>query len=63
VSTNGTATGPYDMATLRGMVASGALTRASHVWTQGAAGWTRAGETPALAGLFADVPPPPPPAD
>jgi len=63
VAAEGRSDGPYDMAALRAMVASGALTRMSHVWTQGAAGWTRAGETPALAGLFADVPPPPPPAD
>jgi hypothetical protein len=41
------------------MAASGALTRASMVWTAGQDGWKAAAETD-LARLFASVPPPPP---
>jgi membrane protease subunit (stomatin/prohibitin family) len=61
IARNGATEGPFDMAALRGMAASGALTRATHVWTEGQDGWRTAGEVPALAALFAHLPPPPPP--
>ncbi len=57
---NGATTGPFSEADLAAMAASGALTRASQVWTAGQEGWKAAGDT-ALARLFAQVPPPPPP--
>jgi hypothetical protein len=42
------------------MAQSGALTRASMVWTAGQDAWKPASETE-LSRLFAMVPPPPPP--
>ncbi|MBZ0248181.1 MAG: DUF4339 domain-containing protein, partial [Burkholderiales bacterium] len=42
--------------------ASGSLTRASLVWKAGMAQWAAAGDVPELAALFANVPPPVPPA-
>lgn len=58
---NGATKGPYSEADLAGLVASGALTRATMVWSAGMEGWKPAAET-ALARLFAHMPPPPPPA-
>jgi membrane protease subunit (stomatin/prohibitin family) len=55
-------TGPFDMGTLQGQVSSGALKRESLVWRAGMAQWARAGEVPEVAALFANVPPPMPPA-
>ncbi len=51
-------TGPFDLAALRQQAASGQLTRESLVWTNGMAQWAKAGDVPALAPLFAEVPPP-----
>jgi membrane protease subunit (stomatin/prohibitin family) len=51
-------TGPFDMATLQAQAASGALKRENLVWRQGMAGWTKAGDVPELAALFANMPPP-----
>ncbi len=53
---------PFPAAELRGMVRDGRLSRDSLVWTQGMAGWSKAGEVAGLAALFADQPPPLPPA-
>jgi hypothetical protein len=60
VAANGATTGPFTEADLATMAASGALTRASQVWTAGQEGWKPAAETE-LAKLFAMMPPPPPP--
>jgi len=57
----GKQTGPFDMQTLASQAASGRLTRESLVWTQGMSQWMPAGEVPALAGIFTNVPPPLPP--
>jgi len=54
----GASKGPFGMEALRGMAASGALTRATLVWSSGMAGWEPAGEVAALAPVFAQVPPP-----
>jgi membrane protease subunit (stomatin/prohibitin family) len=62
VALNGQQAGPFDMATLQQQAASGQLTRASLVWKAGMAQWSKAGEVPELAPLFANVPPPVPPA-
>jgi len=59
VAENGATKGPFSEADLSGMVASGALARASMVWSAGMEGWKPAAETE-LARLFAQVPPPPP---
>ncbi len=62
VAVNGQQTGPFDLAALQQQAASGNLTRASLVWKAGMAQWAKAGEVPELAPLFANVPPPVPPA-
>jgi membrane protease subunit (stomatin/prohibitin family) len=61
VAENGQTTGPFSRADLGRMATAGQLTRASMVWTAGAAGWTAAGEIDELAQLFTVMPPPPPP--
>ncbi len=61
VAVAGKQTGPFNMQALAAEAASGRLTRESLVWTQGMSQWTTAGATPALAGIFASVPPPLPP--
>ena len=61
VAIEGKQTGPFDMQTLASQASSGRLTQQTLVWTQGMAQWTPAGQVPALAGVFANVPPPLPP--
>ncbi len=61
VAVGGQQTGPFDVQTLASQAASGRLTAQTLVWTQGMAQWTAAGQVPALAALFANVPPPLPP--
>ena len=51
-------TGPFDLGALQGQVASGQFNRNSLVWRNGMAQWTKAGEVPELAPLFANSPPP-----
>ena len=57
VEINGAAAGPYDLAQLQGFVGNGQVSRESLVWTNGMAGWAKAGEVDDLAGLFAAPPP------
>jgi membrane protease subunit (stomatin/prohibitin family) len=61
VAIEGKQTGPFDMQTLGSQASMGRLTQQTLVWTQGMAQWTPAGQVPALAGIFANVPPPLPP--
>jgi membrane protease subunit (stomatin/prohibitin family) len=61
VALGGQQTGPFDMQSLSAQAASGKLTAQTLVWTQGMGQWAPAGQVPALAGLFANVPPPLPP--
>lgn len=61
VAVNGQTTGPFGTAQLQQMLAQGQLTRDTMVWTQGMAGWEKAGAVQALAQVFASMPPPPPP--
>jgi membrane protease subunit (stomatin/prohibitin family) len=61
VAVGGKQAGPFDMPTLASQASSGQLTLQTLVWTQGMAQWTPAGQVPALATLFANVPPPLPP--
>ena len=60
VAENGQSHGPYSRADLGRMAGEGRLTRATLVWTAGAAGWAPAGDTAELAQLFTVAPPPPP---
>jgi len=46
------------MATLQRQASTGELTRLTLVWKPGMAQWTRAGELPELAPIFANTPPP-----
>ena len=61
VAIEGKQTGPFDMQTLASQASAGRLTQQTLVWTQGMAQWTPAGQVPALAAIFASVPPPLPP--
>jgi membrane protease subunit (stomatin/prohibitin family) len=54
--------GPFDMNTLAQQVVNGNLTRATLVWKNGMAQWVKAGDVAELQGLFANTPPPVPPA-
>ncbi|WP_370324010.1 SPFH domain-containing protein [Euzebya sp.] len=70
VAVNGQQAGPYTPAQLQQAVAGGQVTAETLVWSTGMAGWTPAGQVPALSSLFAappplpgaDGPPPAPPA-
>ncbi|MBL0143329.1 MAG: SPFH domain-containing protein [Betaproteobacteria bacterium] len=61
VAVGGQQAGPFELTALQQQAAGGQLTRASLVWKAGMAQWTKAGEVPELAALFASVPPPVPP--
>ncbi|SNX67471.1 membrane protease subunit (stomatin/prohibitin family) [Cereibacter ovatus] len=61
VAANGAPEGPLTEADLARRVAAGQLRRDTLVWSAGMAGWTPASEVPALAALFAPLPPPLPP--
>ncbi len=56
---NGATKGPFSDADLAAMIASGAVSQGSQVWTAGQDGWKAAAETD-LAKVFAMTPPPPP---
>ncbi|MEK6235686.1 MAG: SPFH domain-containing protein [Planctomycetales bacterium] len=58
VAVNGQQAGPFDVNALSQQAASGTFTADSLVWKQGMAQWSPAGQTPELAGLFAQGPPP-----
>lgn len=60
VSVNGQTAGPFNWQQLQQMVQNGQLTKNTHVWKQGMAGWELAGNVQELANLFGAVPPPPP---
>jgi membrane protease subunit (stomatin/prohibitin family) len=53
--------GPFDIEALGAQASSGRITQQTLVWTQGMEQWAPAGQIPALAGIFAAVPPPLPP--
>ena len=62
ISIGGQQTGPFAWEQLQQMVQSGQITKDTHVWKQGMAGWELAGNVQELSSLFGAVPPPPPPA-
>lgn len=57
VAVEGKQTGPFDTQALASQASAGRLTPHTLVWTQGMAQWTPAGQVPALAPIFAGVPP------
>jgi membrane protease subunit (stomatin/prohibitin family) len=61
VSVNGQTAGPFNWQQLQQMVQNGQLTKNTHVWKQGMAGWEVAGNVQELSSLFGAIPPPPPP--
>ncbi len=61
VAVNGQTQGPFPVAQLKQMVASGSLTKQTLVWSEGMAGWMAANTVPLLKPLFSSVPPPLPP--
>ena len=62
IAVNGQQTGPFDISALQGQASSGQIKRDTLVWKTGMAQWLKAGDVPELSALFADVPPPVPPA-
>jgi len=60
IARDGETRGPFSKADMGKMAAEGALTRDTHVWTQGQDGWKTADEVAELAQLFTIMPPPPP---
>ncbi|WP_245630457.1 SPFH domain-containing protein [Granulicoccus phenolivorans] len=61
VEVNGAAQGPWNMQQVADAVRAGQVTAATLVWSNGMAGWTAAGQVPALASLFNEPPPLPNP--
>jgi len=59
VAVSGQQTGPFDHAALKLHAQTGKLSPASLVWRQGMGTWTKAGEVPELAEIFAGAAPPP----
>ncbi len=51
-------TGPFDAGALQQQVSAGKITRDTLVWKNGMAQWSKAGEVPELASIFANTPPP-----
>ena len=61
VAVNGAQQGPYDMATVQGMIQRGEIIPDSLVWKEGMANWSAAKDVPEIGGLFGAAPPPLPP--
>jgi len=61
IAVNGQQSGPFGWEQLKQMVNAGQITKDTHVWKQGMAGWELAGNVQELSSLFGAVPPPPPP--
>lgn len=60
IAENNAPVGPFTAPQLAQAVSAGRITRETLVWTSGMEAWTAAGETPALVGVFATLPPPMP---
>lgn len=59
VGVNGTQAGPFDINTLRTMIANGSVTPTTLVWKQGMAAWAAASTVADIAALFGAGGPPP----
>lgn len=57
VEMNGQQAGPYGLEQLRQAAGAGQISAQTLVWAAGMAGWTPAGQVPALASVFAAPPP------
>lgn len=62
VAIGGAQTGPFDLIALQSQASGGQIKRDTLVWKNGMAQWVKAGEVSELASLFANTPPPLPPA-
>ncbi len=60
VAENGKATGPFDMNTMRQMIATGQISVNTLVWTSGMNVWSQAGTVDEINSLFSAIPPIPP---
>ncbi|MGO5444376.1 SPFH domain-containing protein [Faecalimonas sp. LCP19S3_D12] len=60
VATNGQATGPFDLNTLKQMAIAGQFTADNLVWKVGMAEWEKAGTIDELKSMFVVIPPIPP---
>ncbi|UCH95656.1 MAG: SPFH domain-containing protein [Candidatus Aminicenantes bacterium] len=58
---NGQQAGPYNDMTLKQLIQQQVVNRDTLVWKQGMAQWSKAGQVPEVAALFAPQAPPPPP--
>jgi membrane protease subunit (stomatin/prohibitin family) len=58
IAVDGKQAGPFAHGQLQEQVGAGKLTRETLVWSEGMTQWSAAGKVPALASLFASVPPP-----
>ncbi len=58
---NGQQAGPYDLNTIKQLIAQNQITKQTLVWKQGMANWDAAERVPELQALFGAVPPPVPP--
>ncbi len=58
VANNGQQTGPFDLTTLKQMIANGQLTKDTLVWKTGMANWESAANQSELTSLFGQTPPP-----
>lgn len=58
--TNGQATGPFDLNTLKQMAIAGQFTADNLVWKVGMAEWEKAGTINELKSIFVVIPPIPP---
>lgn len=61
VSINGQQQGPFDLNTLKTMIAQKQVTKQTYVWKNGMSGWLPAEQVSEVMALFSSVPPPPPP--
>ena len=61
IAVNGQQSGPFGWEQLKQMVESEQITKDTHVWKQGMAGWELASNVEELSSLFGAIPPPPPP--
>ncbi|MDR0361668.1 MAG: SPFH domain-containing protein [Planctomycetota bacterium] len=59
---NGQREGPFHEGVLKTKIDAGEMDRDTLVWSQGMAGWVKAGDAPELSALFDSMPPPLPPA-
>lgn len=55
---NGQQVGPYQMANVPALIASGQVTRETLFWQQGMAGWQPVSSSPTLMNMFGATPPP-----